>query len=335
MSGRLERRYRRLLRAYPAHYRAARGDELVDTYLDTVGPDRRWPDLRDAADVLAGGARARLRAREASGLPGGVSIAAVLALAAGSILSTVWLLGIELASPPAHHRAGHAFGPFRTLAGVAWTAWLGAAALFALRPGRWCRWLVGVAVVLIAAARPVGMAVTGAWEPYQMWGNPSVPSLVALVPHLALGFLALAVPTRPGRVVRWMPLLAALVPLGVSGGWGSGWTYATLAPSVFARVATLLLVAAVAVAIHLLVRRDARAAWVLPAVLPPLVLLAVDPIIGFGVRLSHGDPLAVPIWFERSTVSVVLTVLTLGLLSLAITVSGHRGRHHAAATDRG
>jgi hypothetical protein len=266
MSGRLERRYRRLLRAYPADYRAERGDELVDTYLDTIGPGRRWPDLRDTADVLAGGARAHLRARGASGLPGGVSIAAVLALTTGSMLATTWLRAIELASPPASYYP-QPFGPFCTLAAFAWVAWLGAAAVFALRPGRWCRWLVGAALMLMVVAKPVGLAVTDGWEPDPMWGSPYVPSLVALVPHLALGVLALAVPSRPGRVVRWIPLIASAAPLGVArppqmaGGW-DGRAYATVAPYAFQLVVPLLLVAAVGVAIHLLVRRDARAPWV-------------------------------------------------------------------------
>ena len=57
----LERRYRKLLRAYPVGYRAQREEEILGTYLELASQDRRWPAARDAADVLAGSLRERLR----------------------------------------------------------------------------------------------------------------------------------------------------------------------------------------------------------------------------------------------------------------------------------
>src|SRR5262249_22164662 len=47
----LERRYRRLLLAYPAEYRRERGDEIVGILLDDAAPGRTWPDWSDAADL--------------------------------------------------------------------------------------------------------------------------------------------------------------------------------------------------------------------------------------------------------------------------------------------
>jgi hypothetical protein len=70
------------------------------------------------------------------------------------------------------------------------------------------------------------------------------------------------------------------------------------------------------------------------AVLPPLALLAVDLIVRVGVRLSPAELSAVPIWFERSTVSVLVTVVTLGVLSLAIAVSGRRRADRRLRTVR-
>jgi hypothetical protein len=55
----LERRYRRLLRAYPAGYRAGRAEEMVGTLLETAPPDRNWPSWREAGALLRGGLRAR------------------------------------------------------------------------------------------------------------------------------------------------------------------------------------------------------------------------------------------------------------------------------------
>ena len=60
-TGRLERRYRRLLIAYPRAYRSARSEEMIATLMSAT-PDRRWPSVPDAADLLPippGAGRAR------------------------------------------------------------------------------------------------------------------------------------------------------------------------------------------------------------------------------------------------------------------------------------
>ncbi|GAB3845447.1 hypothetical protein GCM10029963_23760 [Micromonospora andamanensis] len=53
----LEKRYRMLLRAYPAGYRRERADELVDTLIGDEPTDRRWPSLREAASLIRGALR--------------------------------------------------------------------------------------------------------------------------------------------------------------------------------------------------------------------------------------------------------------------------------------
>lgn len=55
----LERRYRLLLRAYPAAYRRRHGDELLDALIAGSAPGARWPDLREAGYLVLGGLRAR------------------------------------------------------------------------------------------------------------------------------------------------------------------------------------------------------------------------------------------------------------------------------------
>jgi hypothetical protein len=59
----LARRYRRLLAAYPADHRRLHGEEMVDVLLASARPGQRWPRLADAADLLAGALRIRLRRR--------------------------------------------------------------------------------------------------------------------------------------------------------------------------------------------------------------------------------------------------------------------------------
>jgi hypothetical protein len=68
MSGRLERRYRWLLRAYPPGYRDAHGDEIIGTLLEAA-PARRFPWGREAAGLLLGGLRARARQAAAASPP--------------------------------------------------------------------------------------------------------------------------------------------------------------------------------------------------------------------------------------------------------------------------
>ncbi|PZG36777.1 hypothetical protein C1I98_26455 [Spongiactinospora gelatinilytica] len=57
--GPLERRYRRMLLAYPRGYRAGHGEELIATLLATAEPHRSTPPLTEAVALLAGGLRTR------------------------------------------------------------------------------------------------------------------------------------------------------------------------------------------------------------------------------------------------------------------------------------
>jgi hypothetical protein len=73
----LERRYRRLLRAYPGGYRRVHGDEILATLMDCAEPGRSRPARADVADLARGALRQWFR------LPVGVTalVAAVLAAA--------------------------------------------------------------------------------------------------------------------------------------------------------------------------------------------------------------------------------------------------------------
>jgi len=59
VSGRLRRRYERLLFTYPAAYRRAHGDEIISTLLEAARPDQRLPAPRETASLLLGGLRTR------------------------------------------------------------------------------------------------------------------------------------------------------------------------------------------------------------------------------------------------------------------------------------
>lgn len=60
-TGQLERRYRRLLIAYPPAYRGERSEEMIDTLMSVTGDDRRWPLSGEAVALVIHGLRTRLR----------------------------------------------------------------------------------------------------------------------------------------------------------------------------------------------------------------------------------------------------------------------------------
>jgi hypothetical protein len=80
MSGRLERRYRRLLRAYPRAYRNRRGTEMVTTLLEMAEAGRGRPSRGQALHLVLCGLRERFR------LPAGRPLAWVGALLAAVVL---------------------------------------------------------------------------------------------------------------------------------------------------------------------------------------------------------------------------------------------------------
>ncbi|GAA4605273.1 hypothetical protein BJY16_005323 [Actinoplanes octamycinicus] len=88
----LERRYRALLRSYPADYRRERADELLDVLVTDDAGTRRWPELRQAVALIRGGLR--VRAGSAANRPTvflawqGVQLAALAVLALGVLIAT-------------------------------------------------------------------------------------------------------------------------------------------------------------------------------------------------------------------------------------------------------
>ena len=84
MSG-IERHCRWLLLAYPRWYRKDRADEIVDTMLESAGPDRSWPAFRDSRALILAGLRVRAGLQERlsarANLVQALLLAAVLVLA--------------------------------------------------------------------------------------------------------------------------------------------------------------------------------------------------------------------------------------------------------------
>ncbi|MFI0791624.1 hypothetical protein ACH4OY_02820 [Micromonospora rubida] len=315
----LERRYRQLLRAYPAGYRQARGAEIVGTYLDLAGPDRRWPSILDAADVLAGGGRERLRAAGAADLIPGVRLAAILSHVTATALAGFWAAAEVVTTSGAW--GAPTFGPFATTGVVVWAGWLLAAVVHALAPASWGRMAIGLALLLTVAVMPVAALL-----------ELPRPFLFVLLPQATLGLLALATPSEAARPLRLMPLAvapaAALIAVGVLSG-RSTWFYRFNNGGAFLPEAgAVLLLTAMLTAAVLSLRGDARGLWALLVLLTPVGLLALHPltqIITPLVGADHAD--------FRVTTGTAAAIIVAGGMTLAAALAiSRRSRPGAAPT---
>lgn len=88
-SHRLEHAYRRLLRWYPAAYRAAREQEMLGTLCEMAQPGQVRPTTRERASLLHGAARAHLR-----GAGDGIRRAAAAATVPTAALVTGYLVAV-------------------------------------------------------------------------------------------------------------------------------------------------------------------------------------------------------------------------------------------------
>lgn len=82
----LERRYRRLLLAYPADHRREHGEEMLGVLLDDAAPGSTRPDLRATADLLRGAARIRVARADARGWGDGLAVVSLVTTA----LACLW-----------------------------------------------------------------------------------------------------------------------------------------------------------------------------------------------------------------------------------------------------
>jgi hypothetical protein len=94
----LERRYRRLLRAFPRGYRQHRGEEMLATLLEGAGPGQTRPTAADIADLMQAALRERLGLHAAPDLQAALRLVGpfCLAVAAGFAVSS-W--SVNPASP--------------------------------------------------------------------------------------------------------------------------------------------------------------------------------------------------------------------------------------------
>ncbi|MEU8169595.1 hypothetical protein AB0B97_24195 [Micromonospora sp. NPDC049004] len=310
----LERRYLRLLLAYPAEYRRSRGAEIVGTYLDLATPGRRWPAPADAADLLRGGLRQRVRAAGVIHLVPGVRLAAAVALFTATMLAGVWTVLELRPAPPGFGEPS--VGPFVSLGIVAWVGWLLAAAAQALTPGRWHRHAVALAVLLTVALVPAA-ALT----------DLPRPPLFVLLPQVGLGLVALGASGERQVSLRVTPLVAAVAGLVAAASLTAeslAWTYrAGTAGQALLNAAVAVLAVAVLLAVGLALRGDHRGGWALLTLFTPVGLLALQPLAG----AADGVPAEFnPSWTALAATAAVVGLVGPALLPVALAVRARLAR---------
>lgn len=299
----LERRYRRWVRAF---YPADRSDEIVGTYLAISPPDRRRPSIADLADVVAGGLGNRLRA---TGIGPGLQLAAPLALFTATMLAGAWIV-FEVNPWRGAWLGFERFGMSVTLGTWVWAAWLLAAVMHVLSPGRWTRRAIGLALVLTVAVVPAAAVLNG---------SAFRPPLFVLLAQVCLGLVSLAVPGRLPLWMRALPLYAAAAALpfaaiaahdGADGFRGYGWPAADVLPA--AGVALLL------AALFVAARHGVRGVWALLVLLGPIGMMWLHPLAeNLAVTMYGGGPNAD--WTTLALVALIVTGAMVLLLSAAVT----------------
>jgi hypothetical protein len=193
----LMRRTQLLLRCYPRAYRAHRGEEILDTLLETTRPGRGWPPSREVASVIGGGLRARRATNLGQGLP--ASLRHIGILTAAMIMAetpAALLLAVS------HHISS----PFEVLpAGDALGSTLGSLLVVIALAGAWCgrRWLVAAAVGAAAVAAVASRQAFGGWSGGVQVYDLATPGLLALLVLLPLTRRR----ARPPRSLLWLPCL--------------------------------------------------------------------------------------------------------------------------------
>ena len=147
----LEKRYRMLLRAYPAGYRRERADELIDTLIGDEPTTRRWPSVRQAASLIRGALQ--VHGGSTAARPTAVLLWQGIHLGAMAVLALGALMGLD--DLVEAFQFGGFSDPLTVLRDQGIHAVMVSAALVALVAGR-----TRTAAVLVVAAAVVPTAIS-------------------------------------------------------------------------------------------------------------------------------------------------------------------------------
>ncbi|MFG1676993.1 hypothetical protein [Micromonospora sp. NPDC049282] len=193
----LEKRYRLLLRAYPADYRRERADELIDTLIGDEPTTRRWPSVRQAASLIRGALR--VHGGSTAARPTAVLLWQGIHLGAMAVLALGALIGLD--DLVEAFQFGGLSDPLRVLRDQGVYQVMVSAALVALVAGR-----TRTAAVLVVAAAVVPTVIS----PYLFLnGLPQWWAPVLATPLILVGL------RRPADVPPAPRANAVLVTIGI------------------------------------------------------------------------------------------------------------------------
>jgi len=196
----LERRYRWLLRAYPAAYRTDHEREILSTLAEVSREGQRWPDAREARALVTAGMRSRVLAAGGGSARGlaldGLHLGAAL-LVAGNAVGAVfaaysgnsdgWHVALGLAWVVAFAalvRGGRVLPATAAVSAAALAVGLNYEGL-AAQPVQWFAW----ATVVAGSLLPAGLIAVLAWR-HALPGRSPLLLLVPALPYaLAMGIV--------------------------------------------------------------------------------------------------------------------------------------------------
>ena len=289
---RLERHCQLLLRAYPAAYREARGEEILGTLLEATPPVRSWPLPRDILCLFAGGLRARAAQPRQFSTGANLRVATVAGIAAYLAFSASGFLGSYLRSAFVPDLVQAAVDSPRGVAELnAPFGWPLAAVVLSLIPVALV-WMSRRRAVVLLGALPAAAATcyAGPWQDIGV--GSTVVALAALAALAALVALAGSA-ERPSWRLFWPLGLLAIAPLPVP---VAGGLDTVLAGLILAALAVTILSMAWMVI-------DAR-----PAIAIAVFLLAIQIQLTISL-LATGD---------RSVVSPLFALVVIAITAVAV-----------------
>jgi len=191
-----ERHCQLLLRAYPATYRQARGEEIIGTLLEATPPGRSWPLPRDVRCLIAGGFRARAAQPRQFTTAGNLRAAVLAGIAAYLAFSAAVSASVYLSVWAVNWQP------------EALSGWQFAAITLPLVPSA-VIWLSRRRLIVLAAALPAVAATCYAGP----WQGIVIGSTVGRLAFLAALVALAGYAERPGWRWSWPLGLFAIAPL--------------------------------------------------------------------------------------------------------------------------
>ncbi|WP_341720049.1 hypothetical protein QQG74_10225 [Micromonospora sp. FIMYZ51] len=276
----LEKRYRMLLRAYPAGYRRERADELIDTLIGDEPTTRRWPSVRQAASLIRGALR--VHGGSTAARPTAVLLWQGIHLGAMAVLALGVLIGLD--DLVEAFQFGGFLDPLAVLRDQGIQPVMVSAALVALVAGR-----ARAAAVLVVAAAVVPTVIS----PYLFLnGLPQWWAPVVATPLIVVGL------RRPADVPPAPRANAVLVTAGILALHlipADGFRHADISSQIVA--ATMVIAAAAAFL------------WVATADQRLLIAVAPTFLLGTLYQLGNAGPTGELLYRPDALPSLVVAIL--------------------------